>query len=410
MRRFLCILLFAMTFPLGGSGTAAFAQQPEEQGESQAAAAKERRLAALIEETIYAARVPEIYADLRYTLRELYLPYFKDFLKRKNGPDPDPEVAERIAALVPAIEYSLKAADELDPVLKENREAMIGDAAALLAKYMTPEEVRLTGEMLRTPAARKGFNILYAVSRLITGYSREDIRSSQKMSEWMRGLHFDLDNTPFADKDPPPPPRERVEKAEAIVSDFIRISRIDDMVGDVVRFTNDVLLKVDTLNDEERDQIRTGIQQFEFLYNLGKSMSVAVAPSALASALNDEQLDQFHLMILSPVMAKGFGLLYNVVREATAFTVQDIREFRALAEQADAQRSEIGPGAKALMEAEWEALAETWRLRLWNRLSPETREGLERSFARLEALAKDAQRKFDRPPERVEPAPGETQL
>jgi len=395
------ILSLALALALCSRAPAAWAQQPERQEPGQTSADKEAALAGLLNDAFHASRTPEIYADIRHAVRELYLPYFKE-LSRDDMASADPEFAARIAVIIPVLEYSLKAAEELDPVLEESRGAMMSDAASLLAKYMTREEIRLAGEMLSTPAARKGFDVLYAVSRLITGYNREDMRASKELTEWMKGLKFDLKDNPFTDKDAAPPPPERVAKAEAVVADFIRVSRIDDMVADIVRFINDVLLRVETLSDDEREQIRVGVQQFEFFYNLGKSMSVAAAPAALAAALDDEQLAQFHLMIISPVTAKGFGLIYDIVRASTAFNTRDIAEFRRLAEEAEAGRSSMGPEAKRLMEKEWEALHKKWHDRLWASLSPETRTGLERSIEAFEAFVSEEHRKFQRDSEAPE--------
>jgi hypothetical protein len=377
-----------------GLAPAAWAQQPE-RTRVEATADKQQALVGLLNEALLASRTAEIYADIRHVVRELYLPYFKE-LSRNDRASADPEFAARIAVIIPVLDYGLKAADELDPVLEANRGAMLGDVASLLAKYMTREEIRLAGEMLSTPAARKGFNVLYAVSRLITGYNREDMRASNELTEWMRGLNFDLKNNPFADSEAPPPPPERVAKAEAVVADFMRVSRLDDMVADIIRFTNDVLLQVETLDEDEREQIRVGVQRLEFFYNLGKSMSVAAAPVALASVLDDEQLAQFHLMVSSPLTANSFGLVYDIVRQATSFTRSDISQFRQLAAEAEASKSSMDPEARRLMEADWDALHEKWHDRLWASLSPETRTGLERSIDDFDALFDEENRKFRR--------------
>jgi hypothetical protein len=311
---------------------------------------KEKRVVTLLEETFYASRTPQIYADLRYAFGELYLPIMKQKLAEDN-PKVDPEAIESLRLAVPFIEASLQAAEELEPALEEYRAAMFADVAALLARHMTEDEIAMAERMMRTPAARKSFNVLYAFSRLMTGYSAEDIRQSQELSDWMTELKFDFkENNPFTDKNAPPPPRERVSKAEALVGDFLRISRIDDMVADVVRFTREVALQVDTLKPEERESISAGLQQFEFFYNLGKSMAIAVAPSGIASALNDEQLGKFHLLILSPVMSKTFGLLHNVIREGTSYTKQDISEFRGLADEAEKLKSDDSPEKQAQMD------------------------------------------------------------
>jgi hypothetical protein len=59
-----------------------------------------------------------------------------------------------------------------------------------------------------------------------------------------------------------PPPRERVAKAQAIVTDFMRISRIDDMVGEITRFSREVVLNVETLEEAQRTEVREGIEKF----------------------------------------------------------------------------------------------------------------------------------------------------
>jgi hypothetical protein len=208
----------------------------------------------------------------------------------------------------------------------------------------------------------------------------------------MKDLQFDAENNPFTNQEVTPPPRERVAKAEAIVTDFMRISRIDDMVGEITRFTREVVLNVETLDEAKRAEVREGIEKFEFYYNLGKSMAVAVAPSSLATALDDDQLAKFHLLILSPVMAKTFGLFHNVIREATSFTSRDISEFSALAEEAEEAKRPRSAAERREAKAEWEALVAKWRELFESRLSPETREGLERALEDLQALAENRKR------------------
>jgi hypothetical protein len=360
-------------------------------------APKEKRVKALLEETFYASRTPEIYADLRYAFGELYLPIMKERLNDPMPPEVDASTLEKLRLFIPLAEAGLRAAKELEPILEESRQAMFSEAAAILSKYMVDDEIAMAEKMLRTPAAHKSFNVVYAFSRLITGYSSDDIRQSQALSEWMRGLKFDFKQNPFGDQNAPPPPRDRVIKAEAIVADFIRISRIDDIVADIARFIREVPLQVDTLQQSEKDNLANGLQQFEFFYNLGKSMAVAVMPSGLASILNEEQLGQFHIMILSPVMSKSFGLLHNVVREATSYTKQDITEMRALAEEADKLKAPMSDEKKAQMDAEWQALAGKWGDRLMNSLSPDTRAALETALADFSAMIEEERRKNEVP-------------
>ena len=100
-------------------------------------------------------------------------------------------------------------------------------------------------------------------------------------------------------------------------------------------------------------------------------------------------------MILSPVMAKSFNLLYTAVREGTSFTKQDIAEFRRLAAKGEAvgEKWQHNPKLQAQMNAEWEALAEKWRQRLENSLSPDTRQGLEAALTTFNALVEDEAKK-----------------
>ena len=397
-------VLVSLAVTLYAAAPAAWAQQPERQERGQTSAEKEDALAGLLNDAFHASRTPEIYADIRHAIRALYLPYFKEIFKELSRDDIAsvfPEFAPRIAAIISVFEYSLKAAQELDPILEESRAAMMSDTASLLAKYMTREEIRLAGEMLNTPAARKSFDLIYAVSRLITGYNLEDMHAWYELTAWMEGLKFDLKNNPFTGPDAVPPPPERVAKAEAVVADFMRVSRIDDMVADIVRFSNDVLLRVETLSDDKREQIRVMVRQFEFHYNLGK-LSITKAPAVLAAAFDDDQLAQFHLMIISPVTAKCFGLLYDIVRAATAFNTRDIAEFRRLAEEAEAGRPSIAPETKRVMKEEWDTLREKWHDRLWTSLSPETRTGLERSIEAFTGERRHRSQQDSEAPEREE--------
>jgi len=396
MKRFLNRAVILSGLALAGLGAVAYAQEAGEYSQPVDQAEKERRITVLLTDTLYASRMPEIYNDLRSSLRRIYLPYMKDQLERGDLGEFDPQLPKRLALVIPIIEYSLKAADELAPVLEREQDAIIRDMAELMARSMTVEQIRLVTEMVNTPAARKAFDTLYAVSRLMTAYTLEDVRGSQAMTEWMKELEFDSENNPFSNENAPPPPPERVLRAEAVVADLMRISRVEEMVADVTRFTREVVLQVETLDAEERLRIRQGLQRFEFFYNLGKSMALAVAPSTLAGALNDGQLEQFHEIVLSPVMAKSFRLMHDVVGHATSFTRLDIRQMRELSEEAETFESSLTPEEERQLEAEWEALVERWRERLENSLSPETRAGLERSTEAFQAFIEQEQRREER--------------
>jgi hypothetical protein len=363
--------------------------------EPQAVAERKRMLTEIIVRALPASRMPEIYADLRRAFSELYLPALRDLLNDPDSAKRDPDTLAKLTAMLPVIDYSLRAASELDPVLAASREELIGDIAAHQAKYSSKEEIGLFSEFLDAPATRKGFNAIYALSRCLTGYDQDDIRNSKEISAWMKDWKFDAKANPFAQPDMPPPGPGKVAKAGAVVNDFLRVSRLDDMVSEIVNFMRNVLLEVDALKPEEAAMVQAGLQQFEFYYNLGKSMAVAMAPSGLAAALTDEQLSQLHMMILSPVMAKSFNLIYTAVREGTSFTKQDITEFRQLVEKGEraSEKWQRNPELQAQMNAEWESLADRWRDRFQNSLSPDTRQGLETSVAVLQALIAEQEAK-----------------
>lgn len=366
-----------------------FAQSPGlPSAEPQAVAERQRKLTELIVRAIPASRVPEIYTELRHAVRELYLPAMRDMLNDPETAKLDPERTRKLAAVVPLMDYGLRAAQELDPIIADLREALIADVVSLQAKYVTDEEIRLLGEFLNITATRKAFNTVYALSRFFTGYNQEDVRSSREMMATMRKWNIDGEANPFLQKDKPLPSREKVAKAEAIMTDLLRISRVDDIVSEIVGFLRNVVLEVDSLKPEEIESVRAGLEQFEFYYNLLKPMAVGAAPSGIAAMMTEEQLREYHLMLQSPVMAKSFNLLHGFVREATSFTKQDIKEFRALAEKGEDAKEKLDENAEAQarMNADWESLGEKWRERVMNALSPDTRQGLEKAIADLNAI------------------------
>jgi hypothetical protein len=391
----------AVALPLSFSAVVpqygAFAQESGlPSAEPQAVAERQRKLSELIVRAIPASRIPEIYAELRYAVRELYLPAMRDMLNDPEAAKLDPEGMRKLALVVPLLDYGVRAAQELDPVSAGFREALVTDIAGLQAKYASDEQIRFMGELLDIAATRKAFNAVYALSRFITGYNQEDVRASREMMTAMGKWKFDSQSNPFLQKDKALPSREKVAKAEAIMTDLMRVSRVDEIVSEVVGFLRNVVLEVDSLKPEEIESVRAGLEQFEFYYNLLKPMAVGAAPSGMAAMMTEEQLRQYHLMILSPVMAKSFNLLHGFVREATSFTKQDIKEFRMLAEKGEAAKEswENNPEVQARMNAEWEALGNKWRERVMGTLSPDTRQGLENAVAAFNAMvAEEAAKK-----------------
>lgn len=344
----------------------------------------------LIEETLQLSHAAEIYADLRRTLAEVYIPLLRDTVQGDltGAPAPDPKMAAALAKALTFLDYVRRAGDEIDGALIENREAMISEAAGVAARYSTPSEAEDLGRLLRSPAARKGFDALYALTRLLTGFSYEDSKTFAEFSYWADGLKFDFSKAlPGAQGAPASPPSPaRIAKAGALVNDFLKISRVDDMIARVKLFVRDVYVEAAPLSEEERQALRDQIDQFDFTYNLQRSIALAAAPSVIAAALNDEQLATLHTFVRSPACARAFDLTNSVVELATAFTKDDILSAqKSIEELKEKSKQQDLSGQADQIAADWSAYAQKWSDALKNSLSPETRSGLEQSWEALEA-------------------------
>ncbi len=385
------IMVMASALALGPVAAApqAIVQESRPVATPEDMAARERAARDLIVELLPVSRTPEIYEDVRRTVRDVYLPVLRDAAtgNMPGTPAPDAEMADGMAKLLTFLTYALKASDEIAPVLEKNRDAMISDIAALLAKHSSTAEINNARELLRKTAARKGFDTLYAVSRLVTGFTYEETRSMQAFSAWANGAAAGMSfATPPGNGSTPPP--AKVAKAQALVNDILAVSRLDDMAAHLFRFAREVALQAVPANEEEREDYKNQIDQYEFTYGMQKGMVIGIAPPMLAQALTDEQLEKLHGFVRSPAFAKTFTLFFDVVRAATAFTVQDIKEVQDFVEETQAGRGlhPRGPEEEARAEADWEALRRKWADKLMASLSPETREGLERSAKELQAL------------------------
>ncbi len=116
-----------------------------------------------------------------------------------------------------------------------------------------------------------------------------------------------------------------------------------------------------------------------------KAVVMAAAPSVVAATLTDEQLAMLQGFVRSASFGKLCGLLRNSVKAGTAFTKDDILEakksFEDLEKQAKGQERNAAEEDK--VKAEWDALTDKWTEILKNRISPETRSGLERALEEL---------------------------
>jgi len=391
VRRFIQAVAIALSIPLAvllpltAIGVGAYAQVDD-------AGEKERRLREVITEALPASRLPEIYADIRRALREAYLPSLRDAAKESASggtAELDAEMMQHIGEVISLLHYSVRASEEAEPFLNQHRDEIIADIARLQAQYLSLDEIRMLRDLLNLPAIRKAFNAVYAASRLMTDYSYQELRSYYQMTAWFRELNISAENNPFTKPDGRAPSPNLVAKAQGIITDFMRVSRMDEMVAKVTRFVKDVPLQTDLIPQAQREEIQAGMEKFEFFYNLQKSMMMAIGPSALAAVMNREQLDKLHLLVLAPVTAKSFRLLDEIVREATSFTKDDVAAVHKLT--TDAERKGLfkdrSPQDKARLQAAAKALGQSWGERVQGSLPPETCEGLERSLKALEDLA-----------------------
>jgi hypothetical protein len=353
----------------------------------------ERLARELIETVLEESHAAQIFTELRRTIRQVYMPLVRDAVQGDlpGMPAPDAEMAEVMAKSLTFLHYVNRAGGELDVALSENREAMISDAAALLAKTSTAEQIRGVREILSLPAVRKSFDAFHAMSRLITAFTYEDSLSLYEFSAWAEGvgknISLELPNG-APGKQPPVPSPKKVAKAQAIVNDLLRISQLDEMLADVKRFAREVYAETAPMSEQEREELRAQIDQWEFIYNLQKTMAISLAPSLLASSLTDEQLGTLHGFVLSPAVAKIFQVLRDAVNKCTAFTKDDILGAQRSIEEIERknQAGERSPEEKDRISAAWQALASKWTEIITNRISPETRSGLERSLADLRAI------------------------
>lgn len=383
-----CVALgfsFCALAPLPGLAQTATPEAAEEQlGD------KQRLLAEVISDVLVPSRLPEIYADLRRAVRDAYLPAMRDIVSgavpgsKELGAE-EIESFEKTAAL---LDYTLRASDELEPFLAKNKDAIIGDIATLHAKYLTAEEIEALGELAEMPAMRKIFNTGYTASRLVTGYSYEDMHSYYLQADWLNDVRKRLQEMPGLTPDAPPPSQEKIAKASAIITDLLRVSRIDEMVAELMRFGREVKIEAGNGQDGSQEAEQNQLEWFEFFYNLQKSFVLATGPSMLAAMFDEEQLERLHLLVLSPVIGKTFGMLYETVRAATSLTGDDVRALQAFSEEAESKGlfEKRTPEQEKQLGDETQALADIWWERARQHLTPETREGLDKAIADFERM------------------------
>jgi hypothetical protein len=375
----------------GTIATASLAQNEAPQAVEPANPQAKRLAQGLIDDALQATHAAEIYADLRRTLREVYIPALRNMVQGDfpGIPALDGKTASAMAKVLTFMDYVRQASDQLDTALADNRDAMISDAAEQIARTAEPSEIKDVQDSLQLPAVRKSLDAFHAMMKLVTGFSYEDSRSFAEFSAWASHLDFDFSRAiPGTPGSPQAVPSKRkIAKAQAFMDDLIQVSHFEEIVAEVRRFVREVYAETAPMSDEERQEFREQVDQFEFTYTMQKAMAVAVAPSVFAAMLTEEQLATLHGFVRSPAFAKAFDLFRNVVRSAAALTKEDILGAQKSFEDLDRKSKfrERSSEEQDRAKAEWNALAEKWTEILKNRISPETRHGLEQSLEDLQA-------------------------
>ncbi len=351
---------------------------------------KLKRLAQdVIEQALKASRAPEIFADLRRTLKDVYIPIMREMVQGgfPGAPEADAATAASLAKALTYMDYLRKAGDELDAALSENREAMISDVAEEIARSADESTIGDLKRMMGLPAVGKAMDAAYASSKLVTGFTYEDSRKLSEFSAWANNLSMDIAKAmPGTDGPKTAPSSKKMLKAQALMDEILRASHLDEMVSETERFAREVYAEAAPLSEEDREELVENIERFEFLYNMQKAIVVGIAPSVLAAALTDGQLDTMRDYVRSPAFTKAFDLTRNAIKAGTAFTKEDILEARKALDDLDkkAKLREKNAGEGDAMRADWPALIQKWTETLKARISPETRKGLEQSFQDLQ--------------------------
>ena len=378
-------LLVALAVGVAGAGLA-----QDKPPQEQAAVDPQAKRAAqnLIEEALGLSHAAEIFDDLRRTLRDVYIPVMRGLVQGDypGAPEADVASASALAKMLTFMDYLRKAGDELDVALSEYRGAMLSDFSEQMAKAANASEIADARRLFDLPATRKTLDASYAMSKLVTGFSYEDSRTFSEFSTWAKSLNLDIAQVMPGNQDrtKPVPSGRKVLKAQAFMNDLMRISHLDEMVADAECFARDVYAETIPASPEEREKLRHDIEQYEFMYNLQKAVVIGVAPSVVAASLTDEQLETLTGYLHSPAFAKAFDLFRDAVKSATAYTKEDILEAQKSIKDLDEKSKLRNPEEREKAKAEWSALIDKWTDKLKEKISPETRRGLEQSVDELQ--------------------------
>jgi hypothetical protein len=387
--RFKLVVLSLLVAVAAGMAGVGLAQDKPPQAQSTVDPQAKRVAQNLIEEALQLSHSAEIFDDLRRTLRDVYIPAMRGLVQGDypGAPEADVASASAMAKMLTLMDYVGKAGDQLDVTLSENRSAMISDFAEQMTRAADASELADARRVFDLPATHKSLDAFYAMSKLVTGFSYEDSQTFSEFSAWARTLNLDISQVMPGNNNnssKPVPSGQKVLKAQAAVNDLIRISHLDEMVADAECFARDVYAETIPASPEEREKLRNDIGQYQFMYNIQKAVVIGIAPSVVAASLTDEQLETLTGYLHSPAFVKAFDLLRDAVKSATAYTKQDILEAQKAFKDLDEKSKLRSPEEREKAKAEWSALIDKWTEKLKEKISPETRQGLEQSLDDLQ--------------------------
>lgn len=350
--------------------------------------AKDAAARALVLEAWTTSRAPELYTQMRHSVRTVMIPASDDLVsgRVKMFMSENPQVVAIHVELNALLKNLDKAGDDIDAVAAKYREELIGDLAGIIAKHMTEEEIEGARGTLRLSATRKGFDAIHAVFGIVTSMSYEEVHANQLFSGFVQQLILKNANRQ-ADAVTQPTP-ERVAKATAITNEFLTSARIDDMVTDGIRFAREVVVTI--APESEKAKLRVQIDTFEQQYNAQRPMLQILLPTGLATVLDESELEQLQTHMRGPGIAKLYKTIFAAERAITSFTVADIEGAKTyvLGLQARGLFRDRTPEQNQAIAADVNALEIKWKPRMNDAIAPATREAIQKSMAFLAAMSK----------------------
>lgn len=351
-------------------------------------AERERLAKTLIVEVLEISHVGDFYRDIHQSTAEAFIPALEMFSKHKW---PDPHADQQMQAMADMLRDALQVGDEGIAFIEANREELISDGAKYIAKYATLEQLKAADEAVKLNVTKKTLDALYNYMRIYTDYKHVD---AQNIYDIVMFFVPRVDNIEIRNKDlfengfpKKVPPQARVVKAQGIINDAVRISRIEEMTDKILRFFQDVVLPNTPL--EQQETLKSYIGWGVLKYNFVKNVVVGGAPSIVAAFLDDEELDHVAVFVNTSTFRDFYAKAYQAVEIFTSITPQDVSDARLFGEAViknTSLQTQLSEEQEKQAKADFEALGQKWGKRLETAISPATLEKFKRSAEKVKAL------------------------